>query len=214
MLGAAADEEAERQLREVQEVFALFDVDGSGSLSADEVGGRHRLACWARAGAASLRTQWPGEVCDGLHQVCPHLSAPLPGGSTAAPRRCSARCASWGCPSAPRRRSCWYPRSMPTGTARWAPPAGCLPCWHRAKTVWEAGKGAGPAPEDGALLPSNLHTSLLCLQISCEELLQYVLSLDEEEGDEEQGRAPSSGDCMQGPRCSAGREPSGRRPPS
>lgn len=49
MMGAAADEEAERQLREVQEVFALFDVDGSGSLSADEVGGRPPLplACEA-----------------------------------------------------------------------------------------------------------------------------------------------------------------------
>jgi Ca2+-binding EF-hand superfamily protein len=44
MLGQQEDEETEAQLREMQEVFALFDTDGSGQLSADEV-------CGAGAGA-------------------------------------------------------------------------------------------------------------------------------------------------------------------
>ncbi|PSC74754.1 Calmodulin [Micractinium conductrix] len=37
MLGQAKDEETEQQLREVQEVFALFDADGSGLLSVGEL---------------------------------------------------------------------------------------------------------------------------------------------------------------------------------
>lgn len=37
LVGQAQDEETEQQLREVQEVFALFDADGSGALSAAEV---------------------------------------------------------------------------------------------------------------------------------------------------------------------------------
>ena len=45
MLGQQEDEETEAQLREMQEVFALFDTDGSGQLSADEVCGAGAGVC-------------------------------------------------------------------------------------------------------------------------------------------------------------------------
>lgn len=94
--------------------------------------------------------------------------------------------------------------SMPLATAHAA-----TACRH------ERGPGAcrPPAPDGRALSPSTLSH----VQISCDELLQYVLSLDGDDGDEEQGRVPSSGsgllDCGRGPRCSAGREQAGPRLP-
>ncbi|KAL4431300.1 hypothetical protein ABPG75_006556 [Micractinium tetrahymenae] len=126
MLGAAADEEAERQLREVQEVFALFDADGSGALSADEVQRALRIL---GVSLSAAETQLLVSEID--------------------------------------------------------------------------------ANGDG--------------EISCDELLQYVLSLEEEEeeeeeGDEEQGRALSNGlrllACRKRPRRSTGKGPSTLRPPS
>ena len=41
MAGQEADEELAAELAEVAGVFAIFDTDGSGQLSASEVGARH-----------------------------------------------------------------------------------------------------------------------------------------------------------------------------
>lgn len=37
LAGQAEDKETERELQDLQDVFSLFDADGSGLLSADEV---------------------------------------------------------------------------------------------------------------------------------------------------------------------------------
>ncbi|KAL4438491.1 hypothetical protein ABPG77_000139 [Micractinium sp. CCAP 211/92] len=122
MMGAAADEEAERQLREVQEVFALFDVDGSGSLSAEEVQRSLRIL---GVSLTAAETQLLVSEID--------------------------------------------------------------------------------ANGDG--------------EISCDELLQYVLSMDDEESDEEQGHASHTGGfglltCVRDPCRSRGSEAPGRPPPA
>ena len=67
MIGQEEDEETERQLREMQDVFALFDVDGSGQLSANEVG--------VAAATAWHEPAWTPASVGGMPGGRPHVRA-------------------------------------------------------------------------------------------------------------------------------------------